>query len=166
MLDQWLGPKGRRFLPLIGALGAFILVGNYSGLVPGFMAPTSNINVTVGCAVTTWVYYHLQGVMAQGPIEYIKHFAGPAGRAGLDGSDHVRRSRSSVTCPACLSLSLRLFGNIFGEELVIMILAMIVPFFVPLPMMLLGLITGATAGVHFRAAEHHLSAGRSHRRAS
>jgi F-type H+-transporting ATPase subunit a len=51
LLDEWIGPKGRQFLPLIGALGAFILVGNYLGLIPGFMSPTSNINVTVGCAI-------------------------------------------------------------------------------------------------------------------
>ena len=141
MLDQWLGPGGRRFLPLVGSLGAFILVGNYMGLVPGFMAPTSNINVTFGCAITTWVYYHLQGIMAQGPINYIKHFAGPPGSPAwmipimfpIEIISHFSR---------VLSLSLRLFGNIFGEELVIMILAMIVPYIVPLPMMALGLITG------------------------
>jgi F-type H+-transporting ATPase subunit a len=141
MLDQFIGPTGRRFLPLVGALGAFILVGNYLGLVPGFMAPTSNINVTVGCAVTAWVYYHLQGIRAQGLIGYIKHFGGPAGvpvamiplMFVIETISHLSR---------VLSLSLRLFGNIFGEELVIMILAMIIPFLIPLPMMALGLITG------------------------
>jgi F-type H+-transporting ATPase subunit a len=141
MLDQFIGPKGRSFLPLVGALGAFILAGNYLGLIPGFMAPTSNINVTVGCAVTAWVYYHLQGIKAQGLIGYIKHFGGPAGvpvfmvpmMFVIETISHLSR---------VLSLSLRLFGNIFGEELVIMILAMIIPFLIPLPMMALGLITG------------------------
>lgn len=141
LLSEWIGPKGRQFLPLIGALGAFILVGNYIGLVPGFMAPTSNINVTVGCALTSWVYYHLQGVKAQGLIGYLKHFLGPPGVPVLmlplmliiEVISHLAR---------VLSLSLRLFGNIFGEELVIAILAFLVPFLVPLPMMALGLITG------------------------
>src|SRR5262245_23320564 len=141
LLDQWIGPKGRNFLPLIGALGAYILAGNYLGLIPGFMAPTSNINVTLGCALTTWVYYHMQGIMAQGPIKYIVHFAGPAGTPWwmvfimfpIEIISHFSR---------ILSLSLRLFGNIFGEELVIAILASIVPFIIPLPMMALGLITG------------------------
>jgi len=141
LLDEWLGPKGRQFLPLIGALGAFILTANYLGLVPGFMAPTSNINVTVGCALTTWVYYHYQGIKANGIVAYIKHFAGPPGVPVfmipmmfiIEIISHLSR---------VLSLSLRLFGNIFGEELVIMILAMIIPFFIPLPMMALGLITG------------------------
>jgi F-type H+-transporting ATPase subunit a len=141
MLDEWLGPQGRRFLPLIGALGAFILASNYIGLIPGFMAPTSNINVTVGCALTTWVFYHLQGILTQGPIKYIVHFAGPPGLPWymipvffiIEIISHLSR---------VLSLSLRLFGNIFGEELIIVIIAMIVPLGFPLPFMVLGLITG------------------------
>ena len=141
MLDQFIGPKGRRFLPLVGALGAFILVGNYLGLVPGFMAPTSNINVTVGCAITAWVYYHVQGIKAQGLLGYIKHFGGPAGvPAAMAPIFFVIEIISHLS--RVLSLSLRLFGNIFGEELVILILAMIIPFLIPLPMMALGLITG------------------------
>src|SRR5918993_2419626 len=79
LLEEWIGPKGRQFLPLIGTFGFFILLGNYMGLVPGLMAPTSNINVTLGCALTTWVYYHIQGVKAQGVVNYIKHFMVPPG---------------------------------------------------------------------------------------
>jgi F-type H+-transporting ATPase subunit a len=141
LLEQWIGPKGRQFLPLIGTFGFFILLGNYMGLVPGLMAPTSNINVTLGCALTTWVYYHLQGVKAQGLWSYLKHFAVPPGAPVwmapimliIEVISHLSR---------VMSLSLRLFGNIFGEELVILILFSIIPFLVPLPMMLLGLITG------------------------
>ena len=50
ILEQFIGPKGRHFLPIIGALGGFILAGNYLGLVPRFMAPTSNINVQAMCS--------------------------------------------------------------------------------------------------------------------
>lgn len=142
LLDQWIGPKGRAFLPLIGALGAFILAGNYLGLVPGFMAPTSNLNVTVGCAITTWVYYHVQGIRTQGLIGYLKHFAGPPGSppwiiplmVPIEIISHLAR---------VLSLSLRLFGNIFGEELVLAILAILFMWGLPLFMMPLALITGA-----------------------
>jgi F-type H+-transporting ATPase subunit a len=141
LLEQWIGPKGRRYLPLIGALGAFILVGNYAGLLPGLMAPTSNINVTAGCAITIWVYYHLEGIRVQGIVAYVKHFAMPPGvpvwLAPLMLVIEVISHFSRV-----LSLTLRLFGNIFGEEMVIAILAFLVPYVVPLPMMLLGLITG------------------------
>jgi F-type H+-transporting ATPase subunit a len=141
MLEQWIGPKGPKYLPLVGTLFVFILCSNYLGLVPGFMAPTASINVTLGCALTIWVYYHFQGFKEQGVVNYIKHFALPPGAPVLMAPlmfiieiiSHLSR---------VMSLSLRLFGNIFGEELVIAILFGLVPFLIPLPMMFLGLITG------------------------
>ncbi|MEI6246285.1 MAG: F0F1 ATP synthase subunit A [Acidobacteriota bacterium] len=144
MLEQWLGPQGRAYLPLIGTLGAFIISCNYLGLFPGFMSPTTSINVTVGCAITTWTFYHLNGFRVQGVFNYLKHFAFPPGVPAflaplmlvIETISHLSR---------VLSLSLRLFGNIFGEDLVIAILAFLSPWWLPifpLPMMLLGLITG------------------------
>ncbi|HXT30637.1 MAG TPA: F0F1 ATP synthase subunit A [Vicinamibacterales bacterium] len=141
LLREWIGPEGDQYLPLIATFGLFILLANYSGLVPGLVAPTSNINVTVGCAITTWVFYHFQGLRKQGVVNYLKHFAVPPGAPVwmaplmlvIEVISHTSR---------LLSLSLRLFGNIFGEELVIVILGSIIPFIVPLPMMFLGLITG------------------------
>ncbi len=140
LLRDLVGEKGLRYLPLVGSIGFFILIANLMGLVPGLMAPTSNINVTVGCAITVWVFYHLQGVKEQGLGAYLKHFAAPPGAPifiapimlPIELISHLSR---------VLSLSLRLFGNIFGEELVIVILFSIVPFLVPLPMMFLGIIT-------------------------
>ena len=141
LLEEWIGPKGGRFLPLIATLGIFILLGNYMGLVPGLMAPTSSINVTLGCALTIWVYYHFQGIKAQGLWSYVKHFAAPPG-APLFIAPIMLPIEIISHLSRVLSLSLRLFGNIFGEELVIIILFSIIPFLVPLPMMFLGLITG------------------------
>jgi F-type H+-transporting ATPase subunit a len=141
LLEEWIGPDGRNYLPLIATLGLFILLGNYAGLVPGLMAPTSDINVTVGCAVTTWVYYHYQGFRKQGVINYLKHFAVPPG-APVWMAPLMLIIELISHSSRLLSLSLRLFGNIFGEELVILILGSIIPFIVPLPMMFLGLITG------------------------
>jgi F-type H+-transporting ATPase subunit a len=141
LLEEWIGPDGRRYLPLIATLGLFILLGNYAGLVPGLMAPTSDINVTVGCAITTWVYYHFQGFRKQGVVNYLKHFAVPPG-APVWMAPMMLVIELISHSSRLLSLSLRLFGNIFGEELVILILGSIIPFIVPLPMMFLGLITG------------------------
>ena len=165
LLNEWIGPKGSQFLPLIATLGLFILMGNYMGLVPGLMAPTSSINVTLGCAITIWVYYHYQGMRAQGVGSYLKHFAAPPGAPILlapimlpiEIISHFSR---------VMSLSLRLFGNVFGEELVIMILFGLIPFLVPLPMMLLGVVTGGLQAFIFMllsiiylqgavAVEHH-----------
>src|SRR5262245_10531723 len=141
LLEQRIGPKGPKYLPLVGTLVIFILFSNYLGLVPGFMAPTSSLNVTLGCALTIWVYYHFQGFKEQGVVSYLKHFALPPGAPvwmaplilPIEIISHLAR---------VMSLSLRLFGNIFGEELVIAILGGLIPFLIPLPMMFLGLITG------------------------
>jgi F-type H+-transporting ATPase subunit a len=141
LLQEWIGPDGKQYLPLIFTLGLFILLGNYAGLVPGLVAPTSSINVTVGLAITTWVYYHYQGLRKQGVWNYIKHFAVPPGAPVWMAPLMLVIELISHTS-RLLSLSLRLFGNIFGEELVIVILGSIIPFLVPLPMMFLGLITG------------------------
>ncbi len=140
MLEDIVGPTGRNYLTLVGTIGFFILACNLMGLIPGLMSPTTSINVTLGCALTVWVYYHIQGVKEQGLLSYLKHFAAPPGAPifiapimlPIEIISHFSR---------VLSLSLRLFGNIFGEELVILILFSIVPFLVPLPMMFLGIIT-------------------------
>lgn len=142
LLHDFIGHKGARYLPLVGTIGLFILIGNLIGLVPGLMAPTSSINVTLGCALTVFVYYHIQGVREQGLGPYLKHFAAPPG-APLFIAPIMLPIEIISHFSRVLSLSLRLFGNIFGEELVILILFSIVPFLVPLPMMFLGIITGS-----------------------
>ena len=91
--------------------------------------------------MTTWVYYHYQGFRTQGVVNYVKHFAVPPG-APVWMAPLMLVIELISHSSRLLSLSLRLFGNIFGEELVILILGSIIPFIVPLPMMFLGLITG------------------------
>jgi F-type H+-transporting ATPase subunit a len=140
MLEEYIGSKGRNYLPLVGTIGIFILTANLMGLVPGLMAPTSNINVTLGCALTVWVYYHIHGFKEQGLIGYLKHFAAPPGAPMWMAPIYLPIELISHASRV-LSLSVRLFGNIFGEELVILILFSIVPFLAPLPMMFLGIIT-------------------------
>jgi F-type H+-transporting ATPase subunit a len=142
LLKDSIGPKGPKFLPLVGAIFVFIFTANAIGKIPGLMSPTANINVTVGCALTVWVYYHLQGIRAQGLVAYVKHFIIPPGvplfiapiMAPIELISHASR---------VMSLSLRLFGNVYGEELVVLIIASIIPFLVPLPFMFLGVITGS-----------------------
>ena len=165
LLADFIGPEGPKFLPLVAGIFLTIWLSNLSGLIPGLMAPTSNLNVTLGCAITVWIYYHYQGFKAQGVVAYLKHFAVPPGSPvilaplmlPIELIGHAAR---------VLSLSLRLFGNVFGEELVILILASLVPFFVPLPMMFLGLLTGTLQALIFAiltmvylggavAVEHH-----------
>ncbi|MAM83624.1 MAG: ATP synthase F0 subunit A [Acidobacteria bacterium] len=142
LLEEIIGPKGPRYATLVGTVGLFILMSNLAGLVPGLMAPTSNINVTLGCAVTVFVYYHFHGVKEQGVAAYIKHFAAPPGAPVWIAPIYFPVEVISH-CSRLLSLTVRLFGNVFGEELVIMILFSLIPFIIPLPMMLLGIVTGS-----------------------
>jgi F-type H+-transporting ATPase subunit a len=140
-LEGQMGENGRKFLPLLGTLFVFVLLGNLMGQIPGLGAPTSNINVPFACAITLWLYYHWQGLRAHGPVSYIKHFAVMPGvpivMAPMIFVIEIISHLSRV-----LSLTLRLFGNIFGEHLVVLILASLVPFVVPLPIQFLGLIVG------------------------
>ena len=140
MMHEYIGHTAPRYLPIVVAMFVFTLTGNLMGLVPGLKSPTSSLNVTLGCALTVAVYYHVQGIRAQGIGSYLKHFVMPPGAPAfiaplmlvIETISHISR---------VLSLSLRLFGNIFGEDLVVLILFSIVPFIVPLPVMFLGIIT-------------------------
>jgi len=137
LLVDTIGEQGKRYLPLVATVGLFILFCNLIGLVPGFMSPTSKLNVTIGCALVVFVYYHFQGIRAQGLLKYLKHFAGPIPLLAplmvpIEIISHFSRP---------VSLSIRLFGNIFAEEVLIIIMASIVPFFLPLPFMAIAIFT-------------------------
>jgi F-type H+-transporting ATPase subunit a len=137
LLVDTIGEQGKKYLPLIATVGLFILVCNLIGLVPGFMSPTSKLNVTIGCALVVFVYYHFQGIKAQGLFKYLKHFAGPIPLLAplmipIEIISHFSRP---------VSLSIRLFGNIFAEEVLIVIMASIIPFFLPLPFMAIAIFT-------------------------
>jgi len=139
LLTDIIGERGKKFLPMIATVGLFILLCNLLGLVPGFMSPTSKLNVTVGCALSVFVYYHWQGIRAQGFFKYLKHFTGPIPFMAplmlpIELISHFSRP---------VSLSIRLFGNIFAEELLIVVIASIIPFFLPLPFMAIAIITGS-----------------------
>lgn len=132
------GEHGRFVFPLIATLGFFILCSNYLGMIPGFFAPTANINTTAACAIIVVVFTHAIGVRFHG-VAYVKHFMGPVWWLTplimpIELIGHGAR---------VLSLSIRLFGNVFGEELVLGILFFLAGLYLaPLPMMFLGLFTG------------------------
>jgi len=137
ILVEMIGERGKKYLPLIATIGLFILSCNLLGLVPGFMSPTSKLNVTLGCALVVFFYYHWQGIRSQGLFKYLKHFAGPTPLLAplllpIEIISHFSRP---------VSLSLRLFGNIFAEELLIVVIASIIPFFLPLPFMAIAILT-------------------------
>ena len=135
MLDMT-GPEGRFFFPFIATLFIFIFASNLLGLIPGFESPTANINTTLSMAVLTFIYTHIIGIRFHG-VKYIKHFLGPVWwliplYTPIEIMSHFAR---------ILSLSVRLFGNIFGKEMVLAILFMLAGLYLaPLPIMFLGLL--------------------------
>lgn len=136
LMNEVIGKGGARYLPLIGTLGIYILCGNLLGLLPGFMSPTSNLNVTASCAICSFFYYNSLGIRKHGLWKYLKHFAGPVWWLAwlmlpVEIVSHVAR---------IVSLSVRLFGNIFAEELIIGSLNQyIFPFLTSIPVMFLAL---------------------------
>ena len=129
------GEEGRKFFPLIATVFLYIATCNLLGLIPGFYPPTASINTTASCALTVVIFTHVIGVKFHG-VKYIKHFLGPVWWLSpliflIELIGHLAR---------ILSLSIRLFGNITGHELVLGILFLLAgAAFAPLPIMALGI---------------------------
>lgn len=121
MIDDVIGPAGRRYLPLIATLGLFILTGNLISLVPGLGGPTANLNTTAACALIVFVAYHFIGIRSQGLLTYLNHFSGPMpwslGMAPIKLLMIPIEVISHLARP--LSLSLRLFGNMTGGHILL-----------------------------------------------
>jgi F-type H+-transporting ATPase subunit a len=122
--------------PMIATFAMYILIANYLGLIPGFMSPTANLNVTLGCTAISIVCYHALGIRFHG-IKYIKHFMGPVTAMApimlpIEIFSHIGR---------ILSLSIRLFGNMVSKEILLGLLFMLAgPYLAPLPIMFLGVL--------------------------
>jgi F-type H+-transporting ATPase subunit a len=118
LIDDVMGHEGRRYLPLIATLGLFILTANLMGIVPGANGPTANLNTTAACALIVFITYHLIGIRKQGLGRYLKHFMGPVPALAplmvpIELISHLARP---------LSLTLRLFGNMFGGHILLAII--------------------------------------------
>ena len=130
------GPEGRFFFPFIATVFLFVLVSNLIGLIPGFFSPTANLNTTLALALCTFIYTHVIGIKFHG-AKYIKHFCGPVWwliplMFPIELIGHLAR---------IMSLSVRLFGNIFGKEMVLAILFSLAGLYLaPLPIMFLGIL--------------------------
>ncbi|MDR3154876.1 MAG: F0F1 ATP synthase subunit A [Deltaproteobacteria bacterium] len=133
-----MGRRGMIFFPLTTTLIIFVFFCNFNGLIPGSFAPTSYLNTTMGYALMIVFLTHVMGFKVHG-VKYVKHFLGPSPfLAPLMFPVEIVSHAARV-----VSLSFRLFGNIVGEDLVIAVLMMLVgQYFIPLPMMFLGLFTG------------------------
>jgi F-type H+-transporting ATPase subunit a len=125
-----------RFVPYLTVLGLFILSCNLIGLVPGLESPTAVPVVPLGCALFTWFYYNFQGVRANGPLGYLKHFIGPQDK---DIPLAVRIFLPILMFPIevfshlarVMSLTIRLFANMFAGEMVTLVFFSLLPLVVP-----------------------------------
>ena len=129
------GEEGRWFFPVLGTVFLYIFACNLTGLIPGFFPPTASYNTTLSCAIVVFCFTHYIGIRYHG-VKYYKHFIGPVWwlvpiMLPIELISHFAR---------VLSLSMRLFGNMSGHELVLAIFfGLAGAFFVPLPIMAMGI---------------------------
>lgn len=117
----------RKYFPLAGTIGFMVLFANLIGIIPGFEAPSSSLSFTLVLALVVFFYYHFEGIRVQGIFSYFKHFAGPVWwltplMLPVEIISHFSR---------IISLSFRLFGNIKGDDMFLLIILMLAPWVVP-----------------------------------
>lgn len=123
-----IGPGYERYLPYLITLGLFILISNLIGLIPGLASPTAKPVVPLGCAVVTWIYYQYHGLRTNGLIGYLKHFMGPVWWLAIlmfpiEIFSHLAR---------LMSLTVRLYANMFAGEMVTLVFFSLVPIIFPI----------------------------------
>lgn len=124
--EEIIGHHSEGFTPFLMALGLFILLCNLIGLIPGFESPTANPAVPLGCAVTAFVYYQVQGFRKHG-VAYVKQFIGPM----LLLAPIMLPIELISHCARMLSLTVRLFANMFAGDLVTLVFFSLVPLGIP-----------------------------------
>lgn len=119
----------RKYLPLVATIGLIVCFSNVIGIIPGFEAPSSSLNLTLCLALCVFLYYNFEGIRKQGFIKYFAHFMGPNKFLAplmfpIEIVSHISR---------IISLSFRLFGNIKGDDLFLGVVLALAPFVAPLP---------------------------------
>lgn len=136
LAEENIGHKwGKYFFPLIATIGLYILVCNFMGLIPGFTAPTSNINTTASMAVPVFLATHVYGIRVHG-VRYIKHFLGPI--VWLAPMMFIIEFIGHLVRP--ITLSVRLFGNMIAKHMILFALALLAPVIVPVAILGLGVL--------------------------
>ena len=136
-VEDILGEKEtKKHFKLIATLGIFIFFANITELIPYFTPPTSSWNTTIAMAILVFVYYQFLGIKTHG-FRYVKQFMGPVWwlvplMLPVEIIGHFAR---------ILSLSVRLFGNIGGDDLLLAIMFFLAPWLIPLPIMALVLLS-------------------------
>jgi F-type H+-transporting ATPase subunit a len=126
--DEIIGHGSGGYTAFLVTLGLFILFCNLLGVIPGFESPTAVPIVPLGCAIAAFFYYQAQGFKHAG-IRYLKHFAGPMPALAplmlpIELISHLAR---------VLSLTIRLFANMFAGDMVTLVFVSLLPLGFPIP---------------------------------
>jgi F-type H+-transporting ATPase subunit a len=125
--DQIIGHGYERYQSFVTCIFLFVLINNLLGAIPGIPAPTTHPVVPLGLAVLTFLFYNFHGIRAQGLVGYIKHFAGPVWWMAwlifpIEIVSHLAR---------ILSLTIRLYANMFASDLVTLVFFSLIPVAIP-----------------------------------
>ena len=120
--------EARRYLPLVATIGLFVGIANIIGVIPGFEAPSAFLDFTLALALVVFAYYNFEGIRRNGLITYFKHFMGPVWWLAwlmfpIEIVSHISR---------IISLSFRLFGNVKGDDMFLMVILMLAPWLLPM----------------------------------
>jgi F-type H+-transporting ATPase subunit a len=120
--------NARRYVPLVATIGLFVAIANLIGVIPGFEAPTAFLEMPLTLALAVFVYYNYEGIKRQGVVKYFKHFLGPVWwlywlMFPIEIVSHFSR---------LVSLSFRLFGNVKGDDMFLMVILMLAPWLLPM----------------------------------
>ena len=150
-ISDIMGRPAGPFLPFLGSLAIFIAAANVIDIIPLLNAPTRDINTPLALAVVVFFSVHYFGIRSRGLLGYLKGLASPIFLLPLEIIGQLSRT---------LSLTLRLFGNMFSAVLIVAIIFSLVPLIVPLPLIGLSLLTGLLQAYIFTAlAAVYIAAG-------
>jgi len=125
--EQIIGHGYERYQSYVTCIFLFVLLNNLYGAIPGIPTPTARPVIPLGLAVLTFLYYNYHGIRTQGPVSYVKHLAGPVWWMAwlifpIEIVSHLAR---------VLSLTIRLYANMFASDLVILVFFSLIPVAIP-----------------------------------
>ena len=141
IMREMFGCDPRRYTPLVVTLALFIGAANLLGLLPGMVSPTADFSTTAALAVVVFLAVPFYGIWAAGLRGYLRHY--------LEPSPLLLPLEIITEFSRTLALAVRLFGNVVSEELVIAVLLTIAGLLVPVPIMLLAVLTGVVQAYIF-----------------
>lgn len=152
ILGEMAGSDPRPYTPLIATLALYVGVSNLLGLVPGLHAPTADLSTAAALAAIVFFAVPFYGIRARGLAGYLRHY--------LEPSPLLLPLEIITELSRTLALAVRLFGNIVSEELVLAVLLGIAGLLVPVPLMMLSVLTGLVQAYIFAVLTIvYLSAG-------